>query len=905
MTLPSGTVTFLFTDIEGSTKLWETHQPAMRLALAQHDALLRQAIEARNGVVFKTVGDAFCAAFASASEALQAALAIHLALQSATWGATGPLRVRIGLHTGSAEERENDYFGPTLNRVARLQSLAYGDQILLSQTTYHLVIGQLPDQVSVKDLGSHRLKDLQAPEQIWQLLHPLLPSDFPPLKSLNNLPNNLPNQLTSFIGREQEIEEIRALLNTCRLLTLTGSGGCGKTRLALQLSADLLGDFPDGVWLVELASLTNPALILPTMAGALGVREDPGRPLMRTLIEHLSSRTLLLLLDNCEHLLKPCAELVDALLKSCARLTILATSRQALGVYGEHSYRVPSLSLPDLKAITTDSVRQAGSAHLFIERALLSRPDFALTNRNAPSLARLCHRLDGIPLAIELAAARVRALTVEEVARRLDDRFRLLTGGSRTAMPRQQTLRALIDWSYDLLNAQEQTLLNRLSVFSGGWTLEAAEQVCSDPWIVEREPSLTEGTQTTNHEPRITTEKVLDLLSSLVDKSLVLAETQGEQTRYRLLETVRQYAQEKLDSVEDPNSIQRQHRNYFTGVAISAAQELQGAQQAVWLARLEMERDNLRGALDAYANDPMVTPDSAPDERRTWAENWLTMASALERFWYLRGPISEGRERCEQALTARSYVGTDICTQALNSAGILAAEQGDYEAAHTYHREGLALRRLQGDRRGIATSLNNLAVVANGQGDYPVMQRYLEESLELYRELESPLGMAATLLNLGSATSKQQNYALAERYYLESLTLLRPLNHSFYLGAALHNLADVMLRRNEAAQAQRYLQESVAIYRELGNTNGLILSLERLAAIAVRQQRFALAASWLGTANTARMETGSSRAFSEEQDFEEDRQLTRFSLGEEAFATAWTEGEHQKLEEAIEEALRT
>jgi class 3 adenylate cyclase/energy-coupling factor transporter ATP-binding protein EcfA2 len=481
---PFGTVTFLFTDIEGSTTLWEAQPEEMRLAVARHDSLIRDAITAARGHIFKTVGDAFCAAFATAPEAVSAVLAAQLAMVSEPWAEGTPIKVRMALHTGAVEFRDEDYFGQPLNRTARLLAIGHGGQTLVSGVAYDLCRDNLPESVMFRDLGEHRLKDLGRLETVFQLLHPDLPDDFPPLRSLNNpeLPNNLPQQTTSLIGREKAVEEVKSLVETNHLVTLTGSGGCGKTRLSVQVAADLLDGTGDGVWLVELASLSDPNLVPQAVANVLGAKEEPGKSISQTLVEWLKKKNLLLVLDNCEHLLEECAKVADAIIRSCPGVKILASSREALGITGEQSYRVPSLETPDPKqTYTIERLSQFASAQLFIDRARMARLDFEITNANAPALVSLCHHLDGIPLAIELAAARVRALSVEEINDRLHDRFRFLTGGSRTALPRQQTLRALIDWSYDLLSEKEQTMLRRLSVFSGGWTLEAAESVCSDP----------------------------------------------------------------------------------------------------------------------------------------------------------------------------------------------------------------------------------------------------------------------------------------------------------------------------------------------------------------------------------------------------------------------------------------
>jgi predicted ATPase/class 3 adenylate cyclase len=520
--LPEGTVTFLFTDIEGSTRLWEEHPAAMQAALARHDALLHQAFQVHSGVVFKTFGDQFCAAFATVPDALAAALTLQRALHAAPWEEVGALRVRTALHTGMAETRGGDYFGPALNRVARLLEAGHGGQILLSRATQELAGDRLPEDASPRDLGEHRLKDLVRPEQIFQLVVPDLPADFPPLKTLDRRANNLPYQLTSFIGREQEMAEVKQLLSVRRLVTLTGAGGCGKTRLALQVAAEILESASDGAWSVDLAPLADPALVPQAVATALGVREEPGRPLTLTLVEFLKPQDLLMILDNCEHLVAACAQLAEALLQACPTLRILATSREPLSVGGEAPYRVPSLALPEgRQSPVLGSLMQYESVRLFVDRAATVLPTFTVTEENAPAVAQVCRRLDGIPLALELAAARVKALPVQQLAARLEDRFRLLTGGSRTALPRQQTLRATMDWSYDLLSEPERALLRRLSVFHGGWTLEAAEAVC-----------VAEG---------IEAEAILDLLTALVDRSLVLYEEQEEAGRYRLLETVRQY----------------------------------------------------------------------------------------------------------------------------------------------------------------------------------------------------------------------------------------------------------------------------------------------------------------------------------------------------------------------------
>ena len=541
---PSGTVTFLFTDIEGSTPLWEKMPEAMQASVRQHHAILRQSIESNRGQVFQVVGDAFQAAFRLTSDGLRAALAAQRALQDAHWGPTGPLKVRMGLHTGSAEldgGPDAPYqVGHTLNRVARVMSAGYGGQILLSQEAANLVERELPGGVSLIDLGLHQMKGMQRTEHLYQMVSPDLPHHFPPLPTGLAHPHNLPTQLTSFIGREKELAALQELflIQEARLVTLTGSGGTGKTRLSIKAAERLLERFPQGVWLVELAPISDPLLIPRAVAETLGVREDTSGSLIQAIARTIHNRQMLLILDNCEHVVSEAAALADFLLHHCPQLHILASSREILGVEGEIPFRVPSLSLPKGKLPVKD-LAQYEAVRLFVERARLTSPSFILTDSNAALVAQICQRLDGIPLALELAAARVRMLSLDQIAARLDHAFHLLTGGSRSALPRQQTLRALIDWSYNLLSEPERLLLQRLSVFAGGWTLEAAEKVCADQTLLP-------------------TEQILDLLGQLIDKSLVQLEMEqaesapqqsepgSEEPRCRMLETVRQYAHERL-----------------------------------------------------------------------------------------------------------------------------------------------------------------------------------------------------------------------------------------------------------------------------------------------------------------------------------------------------------------------
>jgi len=834
-----------------------------------------------------------------------------LADPAATCGVA--LRVRCGLHAGVVERRDNDYFGSPVNRAARIMSAAHGGQVLLSQAVVDYVREILPAAVSLRDLGKVRLKDLSTPEHVYQVVHPNLRQDFPALRSLEATPNNLPQQATSFIGREKELAELKRLLARTRLLTLTGSGGCGKTRLSLQLTADSLEQFADGVWLVELAPLSDPGLVPQTVATVLGLKEESGKPISQMLTEHLKDKRLLLLLDNCEHLLDGCANLVDALMRQCPHLTILASSREALGIGGEQTYRVPSLSLPDPKqAHTPASVAPFEAVQLFTDRALLARPDFEVTHQNASTLASICHRLDGIPLAIELAAARVRSLSIAEIDSKLDQRFRLLTGGSRTALPRQQTLRSLIDWSYDLLHDPEKLLLQRLSVFAGGWTLAAAEQVCAGEGVEDSE--------------------VLDLLTSLSDKSLVVVEQNDGLSRYRLLETVRQYARERLLQSGGGEALRERHRDYYLTLAETAEPKLLGAEQTQWLQRLGEEHDNLRSALEWS----LVEEGSGAG---------LRLCGALQRFWATRGHLSEGRAWCVRVLgKAGAEERTQERAKALNAAGALAWYQGDYPAARTLNEESLAIQRQLGDRKGAAASLNYLGGVACDQGDYSAARALCEESLAIRRELGDRWGMAGSLNNLGNIARHQGDYPATRALHEESLAISRELADRSGIAHSLNNLGNLADEQGDFASARALHEECLAIMRELGDRRGMSASLDNLGNLASDQGNFVSAgalyqeslaigrelddrrgiafslgglagvAAALGSSLRAariwgaearlRAEIGSPLPPNDRADYEQSVAAARAALGDDAvFDHAWQEGRALTLERAIELAL--
>lgn len=798
--LPVGTVTFLFTDIQGSTRLWEEYPEIMQDALARHDALVRQAIERNNGTVFKTAGDSFCAAFPTVLDAITAALTAQLFLQSAPWPEETPIKVRMAIHTGAAEMRDRDYFGPPLNRVARLLSAGHGGQILLSQTAYSLVQDLLPPDITLRDLGEHRLKDLSRPEQTFQLLHPSLLDEFPPLRSLENpnLPNNLPQQTTSFVGREKETAEIRSRIQTQRFVTLTGSGGVGKTRLSLQVAADMLDAFPDGVWFVELASLADPEYVPQTIASVLNVPEESGQTPTFTLLNALKNKHLLLVLDNCEHVLTACAQLVGRILQSCSGVRILASSREALGVAGEQTYRVPSLSLPGRKrSITIDTLTQYEAVRLFIDRAVLIRPDFTVTNLNAPAVASICTRLDGIPLALELAAARVRLLTVEEINTRLTDAFRLLTGGSRTALPRQQTLRAAIDWSYNLLTTQEQRFLARLSVFVGGWTIEAAEAVCSG--------------EATGGDIGVEDWEILDLLTALVDKSLVVADTEGSFAQYRLLETVRQYATEKLLQSGEKDALQTRHRDWYLKFVKEADSHLDGTEASLYLSRLDAEQDDIRVALAWSAHQAEVT------RGEEGAQQSLDMVNELMRFWDRRGSFRESRQTLESVL---SLPGAERATKAraavLITVGGMHYRLGNLAQSRAFYQESLALQEQLGNKRGKAAVLGSLGNITMDQREYAAALSYIEAALVINREMGNRRWECYNLMCLGNTLSFTGDLDGATSYLHQSLEIAQEIHDSYGECLALLNLSSNYLSLRNWDAAQEASERALVVSQESG-----------------------------------------------------------------------------------------
>jgi predicted ATPase/class 3 adenylate cyclase len=859
--------TYLFTDIEGSTRLWETEPDKMRPALARHDAIVRTCVEGNRGTVVKMSGDGVHAVFADPLDAVRATLELQRTLVELEPTERVALQVRCGMHAGVDERRDNDFFGSGVNRAARIMSVAHGGQVLLSQAVAALVGDRLPDGISLRDLGSVRLRDLANPERVYQVVHPQLRQDFPALRSLEARPNNLPQQVSSFVGRERELAEAKKHLSETRLLTLLGIGGLGKTRLSLQVAAEVLDDYPDGVWFVDLAPMTDERLVPQAVASVLGVKEEAGRPVLEALVKYVSDRKLLLILDNCEHLLRACAKLSVQLLQSGPHLKILASSREHLHVKGEATYPVPPLSVPDPNAkITLEALTQFEAVRLFVERARAKQPGFQVTPTNAKTVADICQRLDGIPLAIELASAHVRALSVEEIAARLSDRFGLLTRGDRTALPRQQTLRASIDWSYDLLTDHERALLRCLSVFAGGWTLEAAEAIGTD-----RDVEKTD---------------VLDLLTNLVDKSLVTLE--AEDGRYRLLETVRQYAQQRLDESGNRNQACARHLMFYLTFAEKARPKLFGPDQGKWLKRLDLERENL---LSAH-----VWCNSA----EAGAKLGLKLVNFVMPYWFNRGLLGLGHRITVEAISRADAKerGLERCC-GLFDAGQLCCFMGRYAEAQGYLEESLSIARELGDNGRIAMTLQPLGLACLGKADMITARKHLEEALELARKLGDKRELAGALNGLAQLHRVNGALDLCEPMYEQVLALARELDDRENIAISLLNLAMVAIARQSPKRARDILLDVIAIAEEIGSMRAGQSVLEVCAGLAVMRQEWEQAARLFGVAEAQTETTGIRRDPGDEAFLTPLIAEARKALDDGGFSAAETSGRAMSYHEAM------
>jgi len=792
---PTGTVTFLFTDIENSTKLAREYPESWEAAQARHNTILQEAIESNNGFIFQIIGDAFCAAFHKAADALHASVKAQKDLQNEPWGAV-TIYVRMGIHTGEAEVEGDEYRGyTTLSFVQRLMSAGHGGQILVSSTTENLLREQLPSQIGLRDMGVQKFAGIPSPVRVFQVIAVNLPTEFPALRTLDNLPNNLPTQLTSFVGREKELADVRKLLQNTHLLTLIGPGGTGKTRLSIQAASEMLDQFPDGVWFVELAPILDPVLVPRTTAIVIGLRDEPQRSVIDMLCDYLREKKMLIILDNCEHLVDACARMADQILHAARKTYILASSREALSIGGEVTYRVPSLGLPDIQHLpSVESLSQYEAVKLFIDRATSAIPTFTVTNDNAPAVAQVCHHLDGIPLAIELAVAKIRVISVDQIAKRLDDRFRLLTGGSRTVLERHQTLRAAIDWSYNLLSDAEQVLFGRLSVFVGGWMLEAAESVC--------EGSL------------VRSDDILNLLEQLINKSLVIKEESGNESRYHMLETIRQYANEKLIESGESNALRDRHLEYFLSLAETAEPHLIRPEQIEWLPLLDADYENLRLAFEWALSKERVEPS-------------LNLCKALEWFWEIRCYWLEGLNWVKRALAKpyrnESRIEKVACARALYTRASLDLQLGNVEQFVSAAEASLALALEVSDKRDIAITRYYVGIALQFRGENDKALSLIEQSLAEFQELKDLFWQARSFGEVGGLLSRLNKLKYSD-VVVKNLELARQSGERLSLANALSGYADWLFRMGRELEAKEHAEEADKIYKQIGSESANINS---------------------------------------------------------------------------------
>jgi predicted ATPase/class 3 adenylate cyclase len=783
--------TFLFTDVEGSTRLWESQPVAMRNALADHDDLVRRAVAAHRGTLVKMIGDGAHVAFEDAADAIAATVELQRGLRELAGRHGIALKVRCGLHAGTCEMRDGDFFGAAVNRAARIMGAASGGQVLLSQAVVEAAAERLPDAAAVADLGEVRLRDLARPVRVYELRHPDLDGPFPPLRSLDATPNNLPLVLTSFVGREDDVRRAREVLAGDRLVTITGTGGIGKTRLALQVAAEAIDRFGDGVWLVDLSALSDGGRIGPAIAQVLGLREED-EPVESTLSRYVADRRMLLILDNCEHLLDACARIVSSLLAGAADLRVLATSREALGVGGE---RVLALAPLDVSAPDGLLAQASPAASLFVDRARDKRPDFVPGSRDLRLIDDIVRQLDGIPLAIELAAARTHALTLADIAARLPDRFRLIAGGPRGSQPRQRTLEALIGWSYDLLAAEEKRAFAGLSVFAGGFDLAAAEAVCGAA-----------GT--------------LDLVDALVAKSLVVAYPRAGGMRYRMLDSIREFARARLAERDDADEHRDRHVLWCASLARAAYEAMRSPREAAFIERLDDEQENLRSAIARACARPSLHQAA------------LTLTAKLWRYWHMSGRMSEGRGHVERALAVSAGAPASLPrADALYAAGALAKNQGDLVHAARRLNEACAMYEAQGAHRDAAAALGSLGNVRQDQGDCVAARRLHEQALDLFRRVGDRSAEATALLNLGSVAMDLGEWQAAQGLHEEALALARKIGVGAVECLAEANLGDLALYREDAAGARPHFERALARSREVRFRGVEATALVNLAAL--------------------------------------------------------------------------
>jgi predicted ATPase/class 3 adenylate cyclase len=867
--LPTGTVTFLFTDIEGSTLLLQALGDRYDDLLSDHCRIIRRAIADGDGTEVGTEGDSFFVAFPDAPRAVAAAVAAQRAIAAQTWPDGAQVRVRMGLHTGEGRRGGDNYIGLDVHRAARIAGAGHGGQVVVSETTRALVVQAVPEGARLRDLGPHRLKDLAQPEHLFQLEIDGLPGEFPPLRTLDARPNNLPAQLTSFVGRDGEIGAVSDLLERTRLITLTGPGGTGKTRLALQIAAERLSRYADGVFFIELAAISDPGLVPSAVASALDIREITDQPLDETLKSALRDREMLLVLDNFEQVVDA-APLTTELLQAAQRLRILVTSRSVLHVRGEQEYPVPPLKIPDPARLPSlEALSQFEGVALFVERATATRPNFSVTNDSAPAIAEIVARLDGLPLAIELAAAKTRLLSPSEILGRLGSRLSFLAGGPRDVPARQQTLRQAIDWSYGLLPPNEQAFFRSLGVFVGGWTLEAAEAVC---------------------EPAELGLEALDALSSLQDQSLIrLDEAAPGEPRFDLLETIREYALDQLSGAAEAVDVRRRHAQHYLAVAQAAEPELTRSPQAI--ARVAADHDNFRAAL-GWAIET--------DE----AELGMRLGFALWRFWHQRAHFREGRQWFARLLALpHAAPRTAARAKGLTGAAGIAYWQNDYQAAEGWYLEAESIFRELGDRQELGDAIYNTASMAAIRGDMDAAMALVRESSAIAREIGDDAMAARSIQMEGYGAFMMGDLDMARPLLEEGLERSIRTGDRFSIAGAHHTVGQVARLQGRLTDAAEHYRLAIKMLHELGDEASLTEPLQGLAALAVAMGDPERGVRLLAANASIRERLGGGPP-PEWLQLGDPLEEARKMLSEMAYAAAWESGTAMTTDEAVREAIR-
>jgi predicted ATPase/class 3 adenylate cyclase len=872
--LPTGTVTFLFTDIEGSTRLLDRLGPSYSHVLETHQRLLRDAFRARGGLELTTEGDSFFVVFPSASEAVAAAIEAQRRVSGYEWPEDAPVRVRMGVHTGEGTLGADNYVGVDVHRAARIASAGHGGQVVASSATAPLI--EHVEGITLRDLGEHRLKDLPMPERLFQVLADGLQSEFPALRSMDARPNNLPVQLTSLVGRREELDQVKDIVREHRLLTLTGPGGTGKSRLAIQAARELLPELEDGAFFVALAPISDPGLVMPTVAQALALPEQTQRPPIESVSEYLETLDIVLVLDNFEQVAEA-ADQVGQLLTMTQRVKVLVTSREPLGLSGEHEYPVPPLDMPDVDHLPPpDALSHYESVRLFVERATAVKPGFAVTNENAPAVAEICARLDGLPLAIELAAARIKILDPQAMLDRLEHVLTFLTTGARDLPARQRTLRNAIAWSYKLLTEPEARFFARLSVFVGGFGLDAAEEICN--------PDVELGMDT------------LEGVASLANKSLLRQmDTGPEEPRFFMLETIREYAAERLADSPDAEETARRHAAFYLTLAEQFGPELTGPNQVHWLERFSEEHDNFRAALTW-------------SERTGDLDSALRLGGSLWRFWQMRGHLREARDRFDRLLaTPSDSVDPAARAPALEGAGGVAYWMADMALARRYYEECLAIRRELGDPRAIGEALYNLGftIVYGGLTEENIRRarEVFEEALDTFRRLDDQGAIARALWAIGNARYMVGDYENVIAPLREGLAIQRRLGNRFDVAWSRFMEGLTLLNLGRTEGVRDAFEEALSILVEAKDTSGIPLALWGFSALATLEGDGQRATRLSGAAAAVEAVSGSGLIAVQEDLAQWDRRR-RALVAPDEHDRLWEEGKAMSTEDAVAYALQ-